>query len=239
MLIIFWINNYFSIRLLDGSYLFGIYFYRYSTLDIVDDGQSDTISATKQYFPDTALARTQLATFPQYRNDYVTPALSNYNALSFVLNNGVFGSFLMRRIYGNTSQTQGFKLTAIWAYFPVTGDVQTVISRRLLDSATFDTANAVYIRDELGMLTGANRLSGTKLSDINVLRLTKLPAESSSLDGEQCYITANYTKDNGINITPQLFAGTELDSVTNSDAPSKLERKVGIVKLMQVSHLVR
>ena len=127
----------------------------------------------------------------------------------------------MRGIYGNTNLLQGYKLTAM-AYFPVTGDVQTVISRRLLDSATFDTANAVYIRDELGMLTGSNRLSGTKLSDINVLRLTKLPAESSSLDGEQCYITANYTKNNGINITPQLFAGTELDSATNSDAPSNL-----------------
>ena len=53
-------------------------------------------------------------------------------------------------------------------------------------------------------------------------RVSTLPAESSSLDGEQCYITANYTKNNGINITPQLFAGTELDSVTNSDAPSNL-----------------
>ena len=53
-------------------------------------------------------------------------------------------------------------------------------------------------------------------------RVTTLPPESESLDGEQCYLTANYTKDNGINITPQLFAGTELDSVTNSDAPSNL-----------------
>ena len=50
--------------------------------------------------------------------------------------------------------------------------------------------------------------------------VTTLPAEAESLEGEQCYLTANYTKDNGINITPQLFAGTELDSVTNSDAPS-------------------
>ena len=51
-------------------------------------------------------------------------------------------------------------------------------------------------------------------------RVTELPAEASSLDRETVYLTADYTKSTGINITPQLFAGTELDSVTNPDAPS-------------------
>ena len=51
-------------------------------------------------------------------------------------------------------------------------------------------------------------------------RFTRLPPESSSLDRETIYLTADYTKTNGINITPQLFAGTELDSITNPDAPS-------------------
>ena len=64
---LFWINSTISIRLLDGSYYANGY--RYSTLDIADDGQSDTINDNKQYFPNTALARTQLATFPQYRTD--------------------------------------------------------------------------------------------------------------------------------------------------------------------------
>ena len=53
-------------------------------------------------------------------------------------------------------------------------------------------------------------------------RVTELPAESTSLDRETVYLTADYTKATGINITPQLFAGTELDSVTNPDAPSGL-----------------
>ena len=53
-------------------------------------------------------------------------------------------------------------------------------------------------------------------------RVTELPAESASLDRETIYLTADYTKTNGINITPQVFAGTELDSVTNPDAPSNI-----------------
>ena len=60
-----------------------------------------------------------------------------------------------------------------------------------------------------------------KLTNVNTpKRVTELPAESASLDRETIYLTADYTKTNGINITPQVFAGTELDSVTNPDAPS-------------------
>ena len=104
-------------------------------------------------------------------------------------------------------------------------------------SSTLTSANL----GDLGVYNGTKFVKKPfNLAGVTPRRVSTLPSESSSLEGEQCYLTANYTKDNGINITPQLFAGTELDSVTNSDAPSAtLERRVGIVKLMQVLHLVR
>ena len=83
------------------------------------------------------------------------------------------------------------------------------------------------IVSKLSGLTGNARLPGSAIRDLPTSgiantprRVTELPAEASSLDRETVYLTADYTKTTGINITPQLFAGTELDSVTNPDAPS-------------------
>ena len=83
------------------------------------------------------------------------------------------------------------------------------------------------IVSKLSGLTGSARLPGSAIRDLpesgianTPRRVTELPAESESLDRETIYLTADYTKTTGINITPQVFAGTELDSVTNPDAPS-------------------
>ena len=85
------------------------------------------------------------------------------------------------------------------------------------------------IVSKLSGLTGSARLPGSAIRDLpesgianTPRRVTELPAESASLDRETIYLTADYTKTTGINITPQLFAGTELDSVTNPDAPSNI-----------------
>ena len=53
-------------------------------------------------------------------------------------------------------------------------------------------------------------------------RVTSLPAESTAKEGETVWVEADYTIDNGVNITPQSFAGTELDSVFDSDAPANI-----------------
>ena len=83
------------------------------------------------------------------------------------------------------------------------------------------------IVSKLSGLTGSARLPGSAIRDLpesgianTPRRVTELPLESASLDRETVYLTADYTKTTGINITPQVFAGTELDSVTNPDAPS-------------------
>ena len=49
-------------------------------------------------------------------------------------------------------------------------------------------------------------------------RVTNLPAESSSEEGERVWVESDYSSASGVNITPQRFAGTELDPATDSDA---------------------
>ena len=49
-------------------------------------------------------------------------------------------------------------------------------------------------------------------------RVSELPAESGSKEGEWAYVDEDYTHANGVNITPQDFAGTELDTVENPAA---------------------
>ena len=49
-------------------------------------------------------------------------------------------------------------------------------------------------------------------------RVTELPAERGSREGETVYVDADYSHANGVNVSAQEFAGTELDSATNSDA---------------------
>ena len=45
-------------------------------------------------------------------------------------------------------------------------------------------------------------------------RVTRFAAEADSKEGEEVYLTANYAEARGVNITPQEFAGTELDGIT-------------------------
>ena len=46
-------------------------------------------------------------------------------------------------------------------------------------------------------------------------RVTAIPAVDQTDEGEWFYVSDDYEKDNGVYVTPQNFAGTELDSVTN------------------------
>ena len=202
-------------RFLDGTTFVGGY--RYEKIDVTltdEDGDQDTF---RNEFIGT-ITRTLLATLPQYRDDRPTPTLRNYGQYAYTDNStGDIKVILTRSVFGGDTNYDGIKITAE-IVFPVTGDIQTVISRRLLDSATFDTANAVFIRDELKSLTGDNKLSVNDLKDDNFRRVSTLPAESSSSEGEWVYVPADYTASNGVNITPQSFAGTELDPATDSDA---------------------
>ena len=160
------IGNYPYIKLLDGRYYGGGYIYP-ALADFDDDPQeSTTILASKKYIPNSSIStRTQLFSLPSYTSDAQTPSQLTYSFHpAFILSDGSFGDILVRVIYNGTSFQEGIKITA-QAHVPVTGDIQTVISRRLLDSATFDTANAVFIRDELKSLTGANRLPVSAIND--------------------------------------------------------------------------
>ena len=82
----------------------------------------------------------------------------------------------------------------------------------MLDSATFDTANAVFIRDELKSLTGENKLSTKDLKDDETpRRVTRLPSDAVGKAGENIYLTADYNITTGFNLTPEAFAGTTFD----------------------------
>ena len=49
-------------------------------------------------------------------------------------------------------------------------------------------------------------------------RVTTLPDESSGKEGDRVWLESDYSVTNGVNITPQDFAGTELDTTTDPDA---------------------
>ena len=51
-------------------------------------------------------------------------------------------------------------------------------------------------------------------------RVSRLPADDISLDRDEVYLTDDYTTASGVNITPETFSGTELDSVQNPDVSS-------------------
>ena len=96
---------------------------------------------------------------------------------------------------------------------PLTGDI---------NSGIFITSSNVYRYS--GGREASSRNEGFLLPqfDITPRRVTSLPAESIAKEGETVWLEADYTIDNGVNITPQSFAGTELDSVFDSDAPANI-----------------
>ena len=59
-------------------------------------------------------------------------------------------------------------------------------------------------------------------SSLTPRRVTSLPAESEAKEGETVWLEADYSITNGVNITPQNFAGTELDSTFDADAPANI-----------------
>ena len=78
----------------------------------------------------------------------------------------------------------------------------------------------------MASLSGDERLDANALKNINLneietpRRVTALPAESVSQEGDNVWLEADYTVNTGVNITPQDFAGTELDNSQNPDALS-------------------
>ena len=172
--------------LLDGTYLrFG---YRYNANFIMEsDLRDDTSNVIASEVSGLTLptTRTQVYTPRLYRSDFATPGNSQYNVFTMILENGNIFDLNIRTLYGGGTSVIGYKLTAA-TWVDVQGtDVQTVISRRLLDSATFDTANAVYIRDELKTLTGANKLSmedlfGYEADSLDTTKAWKMAVEETT-----------------------------------------------------------
>ena len=99
--------------------------------------------------------------------------------------------------YNTQSVSNGYETTGRIYVLPVNGDIQTVIDRRFQQD---------IVDGAIGNLLKTPR------------RVTELPSEASAKEGETVYVDADYSHANGVNVSAQEFAGTELDSATNSDA---------------------
>ena len=84
-----------------------------------------------------------------------------------------------------------------------------------------DNDDDIYINDfhKVTVDATSERTRGILLAEPSTpRRVDALPADADSKDGENIFLNSDYSVTSGVNITPQSFAGTELDNVTNPDA---------------------
>ena len=160
------------------------------------------------------------------------PTSTNDVAIITLTKGTDFFNSINRGIYQTYTGTSSYSDFQTWMTAGSNTLYFTFFTQSPADTTEGQHANALNFQPEKSLveidppaqnwaLDRTTPIPSNKLTNVNTpRRVTELPAESTSLDRETVYLTADYTKSTGINITPQLFAGTELDSVTNPDAPS-------------------
>ena len=124
----------------------------------------------------------------------------------------------------SANRTSALRLYNI--YYSFSSGVATALLNVL--SSTQDTevflstvATSPTEAQKLDIVAGSSTKSLVKIDGVSSKtprRVTSLPAESSSEEGERVWVESDYSSASGVNITPQRFAGTELDPATDSDA---------------------